>query len=177
MVTGFVDELPGFLRTAISTIVNRVVLFVRSIAQRILTAAQTFVMGAVNRVITFVGNLAGLITRGIEFVRNLVRRVADAVVNGVRTVIGTMDRVRNWLIEKAKAALARILRAVLLPIVERLKQRVLRLIGPAVGEAIRQAKLMFPNGLPTPQEVVTKAQEAATRLGGEAERRDPPRPD
>ncbi len=167
-LNGLVAQLPGFLRDVITSIVNRVVSFVQRLIARISAVARSFIERAINRVISFVRGVTSLVTRIIDGIRGLIGRVIEVVAAGVRTVAGALERAKTWLVGKVSAFISRVLRTILSPIVERLKQRVLRLIGPAAADAIRRAQLMFPNGMPTPPEVVSRATEAAQQVGAEA---------
>jgi hypothetical protein len=159
--TELVEELPGLLRDAISGIVSRVVGLIRRILAGIFNAARSFVNSAVTAVNALVGRAASIVTSAVGGLRNLVSSAVAFVEHGVQAIGGVMSRVSSWLYQKAAAGLSRIMRAVFGPIAERLQQRVLAMIGPAVGQAIAKAQLMFPNGLPAPQEVLATVTQAA----------------
>ncbi len=167
-VTEAVAGLPGVLRRVITAIVNAVISAARRLLNAIVARAQAYIARAIARVVTFVQRAISIATRIATAIRNSVRTVFDLVASGVRTVVNAIGRARTWLLGKVAAFVARALRAVLQPIAERLKQRLLALIGPAAGEAIRQAQLMFPNGLPAPQEVVQAAARGAQQVASEA---------
>jgi len=160
-INELVGELPGLLRDAISGIVNRVLGFIRRILASVFNAARGFINAAVSAVNGLIGMASGLVTRAVNGLRNIVTSAVTAVENGVQAIGGVMSRVGHWLYQKAAAGLSRVLKAVFNPIAERLQQRVLAMIGPAVGQAIEQAKLMFPNGLPAPEEIAGKVATAA----------------
>ena len=167
-VTQAVSGLPDMLRRVITAIVNAVISLARRVLNNIVTSARAFIARAIARVIAFVQGAIAIVTRIAAAVRNTVRTVFDLVAAGVRAVATAFNRVRTWLLGKAAAFVSRALRAVLDPIAERLKQRLLSLIGPAAGEAIRQAQLLFPNGLPAPVEVVQAAERGAQQAASEA---------
>ncbi len=164
-VTQQVSGLPDLLRRLITAIVNAVVAMARRILNNIVTRARAWIARTIQRVVTFVQNVVSIVTRVATAIRNAVRTVFDTVAAGVRTVTNAVNRVKTWLIGKATAFASRALRTVLMPIAERLKQRVLALIGPAAGDAIRRAELAFPNGMPTPPEVTAAALKGAQQVG------------
>jgi uncharacterized protein YbjQ (UPF0145 family) len=160
-VTELVGELPGLLRDAISGIVNRVLGFIRRILASIFDAARSFVQTAVAGVNSLVGQAASLVTSAVNGLRSVVTSAVTAVESGVQAIGGVMSRMSQWLYQKAAAGLSRVVKAIFGPIAERMQQRVLAMIGPAVGEAIKKAQLMFPNGLPAPQEIAQTVAQAA----------------
>ena len=167
-VTQAVSGLPDMLRRVITAIVNAVISLARRVLNNIVTSARAFIARAIARVIAFVQRAMAIVTRIATAVRNTVRTVFDLVAAGVRAVATAFNRVKTWLLGKVAAFVSRVLRAVLDPIAERLKQRLLALIGPAAGEAIRQAQLLFPNGLPAPREVIQGAERGAQQVASEA---------
>jgi hypothetical protein len=167
-VTQAVSGLPDMLRRVITAIVSAVISLARRILNNIVTSARAFIARVIARVIAFVQRAIAIATKVATAVRNKVRTVFDLVAAGVRAVANAFNRAKTWLLGKVAAFVSRALRAVLDPIAERLKQRLLSLIGPAAGAAIRQAQLLFPNGLPAPREVVQAAERGAQQVASEA---------
>ncbi len=160
-INELVGELPGLLRDAISGIVDRVLGFIRRILASVFNAARGFINTAVSAVNGLVGQASNLVTHAVNGLRSLVTNAVTAVENGVQAIGGVMSRAGQWLYQKAAAGLSRAVKAVFGPIAERMQKRVLAMIGPAVGQAIEQAKLMFPNGLPAPEEIASTVTKAA----------------
>ncbi len=167
-VTQVVSGLPDVLRRVITAIVNAVIAAARRIINNLVTRARAYIARVIANITAFVQRAIGLVTRIVTNVRNAVRAALDLVAAGVRTVANALNRVKTWLLGKIAAFVARALRTVLNPIAERLKQRLLALIGPAAAAAMRQAQLLFPNGLPAPREVVQAAEQGAREVASEA---------
>jgi outer membrane protein OmpA-like peptidoglycan-associated protein len=131
---------------------------------RITAAAQRIV----NNVTGFITRILRAVEAAVRRAVDLVRRGVEAVLNGIRTAINwvkaKISAAIDWAIKKAKALLARALKALLQPVHERALQKVLELIGPAVQSAVAQVKLMFPNGMPAPPEVSQAASQAAQQV-------------
>jgi len=156
--------LPGPIRAVASAIISRLTALVQRIVDRIVQAAL--------RVVTRVTSWLTARLRAVEaVVRRVlagVRRIVDGVISGITRIITAIrervNRVIDWVLAKARALIARALRAVLKPLQDRLLARVLELIGPAVQEAVKRAQLMFPDGPPAPPSV----QQAASQVAAQA---------
>ena len=96
-----------------------------------------------------------------------VRRILDSVIAGIVRIISAIrarvNAVIDWVLGKVRSLIARALRVVLKPLQDRLLARVLALIGPAVQEAVKRGKMMFPNGMPAPPAVEQAAAQAAAQ--------------
>jgi len=166
-VSDLINELPGLLRDAISGIVDRVLGLIRRVLNSVLNAARAFVRRAVAAVTSFASGLTAFVQRAIDGVRGMINRAVDFVATGARAIASAVGRAKDWVLGRIAAGVSRILKGVLGPIAERLQQRVLALIGPAVGDAIRQAQLLFPNGMPAPTEIAAATTQAATQAASE----------
>lgn len=157
LLRGAVDWLVGRLLSAVRAAVRTIQAIVNRVIARMSAAIQAWIMRRAAAVI-------GLIERARARVIATVERAAALV----RSALGRLRAFRDWLVRGAMALLGRVLRRVLGPLQRALMRYVIGLIGPAVQQAIATARTMFPNGLPSPRELIQAQAEAAAQAASTA---------
>ena len=163
MVADLVSTLPAPMRAVASAVVSRLTALVQRVVDRIIQTAERIV----TRVTGWLTARLRQVEAAVRRVLSGVRRILDSVIAGIVRIIGAIrarvNAVIDWVLGKVRSLIARALRVVLKPLQDRLLARVLALIGPAVQEAVKRGKMMFPNGMPAPPAVEQAAAQAAAQ--------------
>ncbi|HET8951191.1 MAG TPA: hypothetical protein VFN44_11795, partial [Solirubrobacteraceae bacterium] len=163
-VSDRIAQLPGAVRSVAQALIGGLLAMVQRVVAKITAAAQALVTKVIAGLTRILRGIESVVRRAID----VVRRTAQSILSGIQRIVNfvksIVNRVIDWLIAKAKALLARALKAVLGPVLDRALKRVLDLIGPAVQGAVAQAKLMFPNGMPPPPQIAAAATQAAQQV-------------
>jgi hypothetical protein len=158
-----VNGLPSWARPPLQAIISRVLGAVARAVAGLAARARAFVNRVLEQARVWLQRISAWLVTLIELLRARIAQAFARLRARLEAALAAIERVKNWLIAKARSLIARAIKTVLGPIYRRVFNRLLELIGPAVQQAIQQAQLMFPNGLPTPAEVVHKATEAASQ--------------
>jgi len=116
-----------------------------------------------------VARLASRVINFINGIRNSIRAVADLVMNLIRAGLARLAAFRDWLVRGAMAMLGRVLRTVVEPLKNALMGLLMQRLGPQIQAAMATARTMFPNGLPSPPEVIAAQAQAATQVAAQAQ--------
>ncbi|TMB61445.1 MAG: hypothetical protein E6J51_12160, partial [Chloroflexi bacterium] len=127
---------------------------------------------AVKQSQAFLQTVASMIVPLIDGLRRLVTGLLAGLRGVIHAAVAKIGALKNWLLAKASAFIARAIRAVIGPIYQRAYDHLMALIGPEVEEAMARAQLMFPNGLPAPPEVNAAALQAASQAGSKLSSKD-----
>ncbi len=161
--SSMVDGLPSWARPPLQAVISRVLGAVARAADSLANRARQFIDRVLDQARVWLRRLTDWLMGLIERLRARITAAFARLRARLEAALAAIARVKDWLLAKARSLIARALKAVIGPIYRRVFNRLLELIGPAVQQAIEQAKLMFPNGLPTPPEIAQKAGEAASQ--------------
>lgn len=167
--TALVAGVPALLRPIVSALINALIAAVRAAIRAVQTAVNRIIGRIAERMRTWVQERASRVMAVINTVRAAVVRVITTIANIVKAGLARLAAFRDWLLAAARAAIGRLLKRVLEPLQRALMSLVLRLIGPQLAAAIANARLLFPNGLPTPPEAAATVAQAASSVGGRDE--------
>ena len=170
MVDGLLGHVPTVVRGAVSAVTGRILGLARTVLNAIELAAKNFIRAIQQAVIATITAFAGRAQAAIWLIYSILSGVVSRVTARLLRAVAAVQRFRNWLRAAIRSRVQRVVRAVSSWINAQTIKLLLKLIGPQIKAAVAQVKLMFPNGMPAPAQVVDAASKAANQVSARDER-------
>ncbi|HUG48088.1 MAG TPA: hypothetical protein VMP67_06710 [Candidatus Limnocylindria bacterium] len=163
-VQALTASLPRLVRAAAQFVADRIIGLARAVLGAVERAASAWVARVAARLLAKIMRAQSLITRAITFVQARLITVVARIAGRVLRVMAAVQRFRNWLVSAIRSRVQRVLAAISRRINDAIVMLLLDLIGPQLRAAVQRARLMFPNGLPAPDQLVEAARQAAGQV-------------
>ncbi len=174
-VQGLVDRIPrdvdshsggigGAIRSAISSLIDRLLAVVRRVANRILTLARSTLDRLQAQLHTIVEGIRQKVTGAIRLAEQTVRNVVRGAISLVTGFINRAVSFGRSIVERVTSGIRTLVKRLMAPIGRALMKLLLEWLTPKIKEAMANPKLQIPRTAPPQQQIESAAAQVPASL-------------